>query len=136
MKWQGRGEQSAMGTIVADTSAVGTINRPLRRSTRDSIGNRPGSAIKPRMTDTWRRARRQLVVALLILPAVVVAMVANQRRTDYVALLIGIGVAWVLVFLIRPKTRKGLVVGFVIGVVLGTGYVVAFAHSSGTIGSP
>jgi len=51
-------------------------------------------------------------------------------------LLVGVGVVWVLVFLIRPKARKRLVVGFLICIVLGGGYVIAFAHSSGTLGEP
>ena len=122
---EGRADTSAGGMMEADQSAVGTINRPLR-----------GNAINQAITDVWRGARRQLVVALLILPAVVVAMIANQRRTDYVALLVGVGVAWVLVFLIRPKARKKLLVGFVICAALGTGYVIGFAHSSGTLGAP
>ena len=82
------------------------------------------------------RYRPQLFAALLVAPAVLVAMVVNQRRTDYVALLVGVGVAWVLVFLIRPKARKSLVVGLLICVVLGTGYVIAFAHASGTLAEP
>ena len=82
------------------------------------------------------RYRPQLIAALCIAPFVLIAMVANQRRTDYVALLVGIGVAWVMVFQLRPKARVGLMVTMIICAVLGTAYVLAFSHSSGSIASP
>jgi hypothetical protein len=82
------------------------------------------------------RYRPQLFAALLMAPAVIVAMVANQRRTDYVALLVGLGVAWVLVFQVRPKARKWLMAGLLISVILGGSYVIAFAHGTGTLAGP
>jgi hypothetical protein len=82
------------------------------------------------------RYRPQLIVAISIAPAVLISMIANNRRTDYTALLIGIGVAWLQVFLIKPQARRVLVTSMVICVVLGTAYVVAFSHSSGTFASP
>jgi hypothetical protein len=82
------------------------------------------------------RYRPQLFAALLIAPAVIVAMVANNRRTDYVALLVGLGVAWVLIFQIRPQARKWLIVGLLVSAIFGASYVIAFAHSTGTLGGP
>src|SRR2546430_2576307 len=52
------------------------------------------------------RNRAQLVTALLVLPFVVIAMIANQRRADYIALLVGIAVVWVLVFIVKPQARR------------------------------
>jgi hypothetical protein len=82
------------------------------------------------------RYRPQLIACLCIAPIVLIALVANQRRTDYVALLAGIGFTWVVVFLIRPKARRLLLAGMIICLVLGVAYVVAFSHSQGTLGSP
>ena len=82
------------------------------------------------------RYRPQLIAALCITPAVVIAMVANQRRTDYIALLMGVGVAWVLVFQIKPKARARLLILLFICGGLGTGYVLAFSNSQGSLGSP
>jgi len=82
------------------------------------------------------RYRPQLYAALFLLPAVLIAMVANNRRTDYVALLVGVVVSWVLVILIRPKARPVLIVSMLICAALLTAYVATFAHSSGTLGEP
>ena len=82
------------------------------------------------------RYRPQLYTALAILPFLIVAMVANQRRADYLALLIGIVVAWILVFIVKPRARKWLVITLLITALLGAGYVAAFYKSSGSIGEP
>lgn len=82
------------------------------------------------------RYRPQLYAALLILPSVLVALVANERRADYVALLVGAPVAWSLIFLLKPHARIWLTVGMFVCVVLGAGYVAAFAHSSGGFAAP
>lgn len=82
------------------------------------------------------RYRPQWYMALLGLPAVIVALVANQRRADYVALLVGLFVAWLLIFIIKPQKRKQLIIGMLICFVLGASYVALFAQSSGAIGAP
>jgi hypothetical protein len=82
------------------------------------------------------RYRSQLYAALLVLPFVLVALVANQRRADYIALLVGIGVAWPLVFQVRPRARKPLIVSALIIVTLGAGYVALFSHSGGPLAAP
>jgi hypothetical protein len=82
------------------------------------------------------RYRPQLIAALCIAPAVLIAMVANQRRTDYIALLVGVGVAWVLVFQIKRHARGRLVALMIICVGLGTAYVLAFQNTQGGLGSP
>ncbi|OLB57076.1 MAG: hypothetical protein AUI01_05325 [Ktedonobacter sp. 13_2_20CM_2_56_8] len=80
--------------------------------------------------------RPQLYAALLALPFVVIALIANQRRADYVALAMAIPVAWMLIFWAKPHARKRLLVIMLIGVVLGIGYVATFSHSSGWFARP
>ena len=80
--------------------------------------------------------RPQLYTALLVSPFVILAMVANQRRTDYVALLLGVAVAWCLVFIVKPKARVWLATGMIIFVILGGIYVAAFYKGTGSIASP
>lgn len=75
-------------------------------------------------------------VILLSLPAILLALVANNRRADYVALLMGIGVVWALTILVKPESRRKLVPVLIVCAVLGAGYVVAFQKSSGSLGEP
>ncbi|MBE3560371.1 MAG: O-antigen ligase family protein [Ktedonobacteraceae bacterium] len=82
------------------------------------------------------RYRPQLFAALGVLPVVLVAMVANQRRADYIALFIGAVVVWVLVFRIKPAARKALLIGLLLCIVLGVGYVFAFARAEGSFAGP
>jgi hypothetical protein len=80
--------------------------------------------------------RPQLYASLLVSPFVIIALIANQRRTDDVALLIGIGVAWCLVFAIKRKARAALATGMLIAVILGAIYVAAFYKTPGSFASP
>jgi hypothetical protein len=82
------------------------------------------------------RHKGQLWAAIIVTPPVLLALIANQRRTDYVALLLGIGVAWLLTFICKPKARAGLLVTLIIAGTLGTVYIAAFSHVDGAIGSP
>jgi|SRR5450755_448635 O-Antigen ligase len=82
------------------------------------------------------RYRPQLIAALCITPIVLIAMVANQRRTDYVALLVGICIAWILTFQVKHEARPRLIVLLLICAVLGTSYILAFQNSQGTLGEP
>jgi hypothetical protein len=82
------------------------------------------------------RYRPQFYASLLVLPFVLVALVVNQRRADYVALVVGMVVAWTLIFLVKPRARKLLVVVMLCSAVLGTAYVAAFAHSGGGFAAP
>ncbi|HZR40565.1 MAG TPA: O-antigen ligase family protein, partial [Ktedonobacteraceae bacterium] len=82
------------------------------------------------------RYKPQLYVTLLLLPGVLVSLVANNRRTDYIALLVGVMVAWALLFVLKPRMRLGLVAGLVICGMFLAGYVLAFAHSSGSLAAP
>lgn len=82
------------------------------------------------------RYRPQFYAALLVLPSLLVALVANQRRTDYIALIVGILVAWTIVFYIKPQFRKTLVVVMLVSIVLSVGYVIAFSHSTGVFAEP
>ena len=77
-----------------------------------------------------------MVVILVSLPCLLIALVANNRRADYVALLIGIGVAWVLTILVKPESRRTLIPALLICMVLGAGYVLAFQKTAGSLGEP
>ena len=80
--------------------------------------------------------RPQFYACLIVLPFVFLAMIANQRRTDYIALLVGAVVAWVLIFMVKPQARKGLLRLFLICALLGGGYVAAFYKGSGGFSQP
>ncbi len=82
------------------------------------------------------RYRPQLYAALFFVPSVLVAFIANQRRADSIALLVGFIVAWVLIIIVKPHARKGLIIALLIFVVLGAGYVAAFGNSTGNLAEP
>jgi hypothetical protein len=80
--------------------------------------------------------RPQLYAALATLPFLLIALVANNRRADYIALLVGAMVAWVLIFMVKPRARKGLVIGMLVFLIIGGAYVAAFSHSTGGLSGP
>lgn len=80
--------------------------------------------------------RPQLYTALAVLFFVFVAMGANDRRTDYVALLVGLLVTWMLVYQVKKEARRSLVTGLILVLVLGGAYVAIFSHLSGPLASP
>ena len=83
------------------------------------------------------RYRPQLIACLCVAPPVLMSLVANQRRADYIALLLGIGLAWFIVFILKPKARRALVTGAIICTLLGVGYVLAFSgDKTSSFGSP
>ena len=82
------------------------------------------------------RYQPQFYAALLVLPFVVIAMVANNRRAAYIGLALAIPVAWLLIFRIKRHARKRLLVIMLISTVLSVGYVAAFSHSSTGFGKP
>jgi hypothetical protein len=82
------------------------------------------------------RYRWQVIVLLVILPFALLATLANQRRADYVALLVGLIVAWTLVFIVKPQARKQLATGMVLAAIFGTGYVLAFSHAGSSLAEP
>jgi hypothetical protein len=83
-----------------------------------------------------RMQRGLLIVILCSLPCLIIALLANNRRADYVALLAGIAVAWVLAIILKPESRRVLVPALIICVFLCSGYVIAFRNVSGTLGLP
>lgn len=82
------------------------------------------------------RYRAQLYASLIVLAPVLVALVANQRRADYIALLLGLCVAWCLIFLVKPQKRKMLISIALTTLVLGAVYVAIFANGQGSLASP
>src|SRR5579883_173713 len=82
------------------------------------------------------RWRRQLVVALCAFPIVLVTLVLNDRRADYVALLLALGAVWALMFVMRPQARLLLGTIAVLAVLVLGGYVALFANSTSAFGKP
>ncbi|WIG59196.1 MAG: hypothetical protein OJF49_001943 [Ktedonobacterales bacterium] len=83
------------------------------------------------------RYRAQLYTALAILPFLLIALVANNRRADYMAFLIGAVIAWVLVIVVAsPRARTKHLLVFAFCAVLGSGYLVIFSHASGSFAEP
>ena len=80
--------------------------------------------------------RPQLLAALAVLPFVVVTLVLNDRRADYVAFLLGLGAAWMLMLVTMQQARKVLLVILFISLAFGGGYVALFAGSTSGIGLP
>ena len=80
--------------------------------------------------------RPQFYTALALVPFLLISLIANNRRADFVALLVGMLVAWVLIFVINQKARKLLVVFLVSTLVIGGPYVAAFYNGQGTLSEP
>jgi hypothetical protein len=81
--------------------------------------------------------RRAFLVAILLsLPCLLIALVANNRRADYVALLAGIAVAWALVIVLRPSSRRVLVPAAAVCLLIGGVYVLLFQQVTGPLGLP
>jgi len=80
--------------------------------------------------------RPQFFAALAILPFLLLSLVANNRRADFVALVVGLAVAWVLVFTIKKHARKSLLVVLFVTTLLGGAYVAAFYNGTGGVSSP
>lgn len=84
------------------------------------------------------RLRAQMRVAWLIVPFAIIAVYDNNRRTDYVALIIGITVAWILVIAIKPSASARLkhIIGFATMGALAGLYILVFSHVQGALGAP
>jgi hypothetical protein len=80
--------------------------------------------------------RPQFYIALALFPFLLISMVANDRRADYVALLVGLLVAWALIFMIKVHARKWLIVVLLITATLGGLYVAVFYQGTGGFSSP
>lgn len=82
------------------------------------------------------RYKPQLYTALALVPFLGIALIANNRRAGFVALLVGVGVAWLLIWLARPEARRFLLITLLISAVVGGGYVAAFSQSNSSFASP
>lgn len=84
------------------------------------------------------RLRAQMRVAWLIVPFAIIAVYDNNRRTDYVALIIGITVAWILVIAVKPSASARLkhIIGLATTGALAGGYILIFSHVQGALGAP
>lgn len=78
----------------------------------------------------------QFATTLALFPFVMIALIANNRRTDFGALFLAILIAWLLIIVIRPEARKMLIVSLAVTVVVVAAYVVAFGSGSGGVSLP
>jgi hypothetical protein len=82
------------------------------------------------------RGQAQSRTILQLLPLIVIAVIANQRRVAYVALLAGFAVAWALTFVVAPQERGALVTVMRVALPLVVGYVLAFFPEPSFIARP
>lgn len=82
------------------------------------------------------RYRPQFYTALALIPFLLIALVANNRRADFIALLVGVLIAWVLIFVVKPEGRKSLVIVLIVFALLGVTYVAAFSNGQGGLSEP
>ncbi len=80
--------------------------------------------------------RPQFYTAVTLIPFLLISLVANNRRADFVALLVGVIFAWVLVFAIKPQARKLLLVVLFVTALFGGAYVAAFYNGQGGFSEP
>lgn len=80
--------------------------------------------------------RPQFYTALALVPFLLIALIANNRRTDFGALAIGMLIAWLLIFCVKPKARKFLVIMLLISLLVGGAYVAAFYNGGGGFSAP
>ena len=80
--------------------------------------------------------RPQFYTALALVPFLLIALIANNRRADFVALIVGLVVAWVLIFTVKTHARKSLLVILLFTTLLGGAYVAAFYNGTGGFSSP
>ncbi len=78
----------------------------------------------------------QLYASVAIVPILLLALIANNRRADFVALLVGIVVAWILIFMVKAHARKSLLIILFVSVLLGSAYVAAFYNGTGGFSEP
>ncbi len=83
-----------------------------------------------------QRLRGLMWVALISTPFLIIALLANNRRADYAAFIIGAAAAWLMAIVVRPDMRKGLITALVICTVVFGAYVLAFQHSTGSFAAP
>lgn len=84
----------------------------------------------------YYKYKPQLYTALGIMPFLLLALIANNRRADFVALVVGLFVAWVLIFTIKPEARKFLLTTLIVVLCLGGAYIAIFSNGQGGFSSP
>ncbi len=80
--------------------------------------------------------RPQLYTALALLPFLLLSLIANNRRADFVALLVGLLVAWAFIFTVKTHARKSLIVILLVTTLFVSAYVGAFYNGTGGFSEP
>ncbi len=81
------------------------------------------------------RQRALMWTALISTPFLLIALIANNRRADYVAFAVGLAAVWLFAVIVRPERRTALIAAGVIAAALFGAYVLAFHNASGSIAS-
>lgn len=83
-----------------------------------------------------KRMRALMWVCIASLPFVVIALLANNRRADYLAFVLGAAAVWILAIRINVAWRKQLIVGLLITSVLAGMYIFVFGSINTPISAP
>ncbi len=84
----------------------------------------------------YYKYKPQFYASLLLAPLLLFALIANNRRADLAALVVGLFVAWVLIFTIKPEARKFLLTLLALTLLLSGVYIAVFYNVPGVIGAP
>ncbi len=79
-----------------------------------------------------KRLHAIMWVAIASLPFLIIALIANNRRADYLAFVLGLAAVWALAIAVNARRRKGLIVGFIVCGAIVAAYIGVF----GTINTP
>lgn len=83
-----------------------------------------------------KRMRRLMWVCVASLPFLVIALLANNRRADYLAFVLGAAAVWVLAIRINVAWRKQLIVWLLITSAVAGGYILVFGSINTPISEP
>jgi hypothetical protein len=83
-----------------------------------------------------KRMRALMWVSIASLPFVTIALIANNRRADYLALVLGAVAVWLLAIRINAARRRQLIIGFIVTATLMGGYILVFSSVKTPISSP
>jgi len=83
----------------------------------------------------YRGPRGLRLAGALLLPAILITLVANQRRTGFITLAVGV-IVCALMLLSDPRQRRRVLLLGAAGAILATGYTAAFWNSENVLGKP
>jgi hypothetical protein len=88
------------------------------------------------LSSLYYKYRPQFYLALALIPFLLIALVANNRRADYLALVVGLLIGWGLIIVIKPEARKWLIITLVIVSLVAGAYIAVFYKGQGGFSEP